>query len=348
MSLNADIIFALDYELFFGKNTGTAKNCLITPTDELIKTTDKYGIKYTFFVDSGYLLNLKNSTSNKLQIEYTLIARHLSSLSKNGHDIQLHIHPHWEESVYSNNDWSINYNKFKLHSFSDEEIHIIVKNYKEILEDIAEKEIVAYRAGGWCIQPFSKIKNALAKENVYVDSTVYNNGFSQDKVVGYNFQGAPNKDFWRFSDDPIIEDVNGNFLEIPISSIEVSPLFFWKMGLLKKINKGNYKTFSDGEPIKQDKGYYFDKLFSYTNSVVSIDGMKASLLQNSFNKLIHKDKHKIFNVIGHPKALTRNSLQMLDCFLSSNKNNNFETIDSLQEKISNQFAYTINKPHYLK
>lgn len=333
MSLNTNIIFALDYELFFGKNTGTIENCLISPTDELIKTTDKYGIKYTFFVDSGYLINLKNNSSKKLQKDYKLISNHLSSLSKSGHDIQLHIHPHWEESLYSNNSWTIDYSKFKLQSFDDEKIKSIVFDYKNILEDITEKPIVAYRAGGWCIQPFSKIRDALANQNIYIDSTVYNNGFSQDSLVGYNFQGSPNKDFWKFSDDPMIEDTKGNFLEIPISSIEVSPLFFWKMGILKKLNKGGYKTFGDGEPIKQDRGYYLDKLLSYTNSVVSIDGMKASLLQKSFNKLIYKDKHKIFNVIGHPKALTRHSLQMLSSFLNSNLNNNFETIESLQKKI---------------
>lgn len=66
MSLNTNIIFALDYELFFGKNTGTIENCLISPTDELIKTTDKYGIKYTFFVDSGYLINLKKAALKSL------------------------------------------------------------------------------------------------------------------------------------------------------------------------------------------------------------------------------------------------------------------------------------------
>lgn len=334
MQVNADIIFALDYELFFGKNTGTVENCLFIPTDELIKATDKYGIKYTFFVDSGYLLNLKNSSSKKLQKEYKLIANHLASLVKSGHDIQLHIHPHWEESLYQNNGWAIDYSKFKLQNFDDENIIRIVKDYKNTLENITEKPIVAYRAGGWCIQPFDKIKKALANENIFIDSTIYNNGFSQDRIVGYDFKNTPNKDFWRFSDDPIIEDVNGDFLEIPISSVNVAPFFFWKMGILKKLNIGNYQTFGDGAPIKQDNGYYLEKLFSYTNSVVSIDGMKASLLQKSFNKLIYKDKRKLFNVIGHPKALTKDSLKMLSSFLMTNKNNNFETIDSIQKIIT--------------
>lgn len=333
MSLNADIVFALDYELFFGKNTGTVENCLITPTDELIKTTNKYGIKYTFFVDSGYLINLKNNSSKKLQQDYKLIANHLTSLAKSGHDIQLHIHPHWEESVYTNNGWSIDYSKFKLHSFSEEAIINIVKDYKNILEDITGKQIVAYRAGGWCIQPFNKIKDALANENICVDSTIYKNGISQDSIVGYNFQNSPDKDFWHFSDDPMIEDVNGGFLEIPISSVKVSPLFFWKMGVLKKINMGDYQAFGDGEPISQDNRYYLGKLLNYTNSVVSIDGMKAGLLQKAFNKIIYKDKRKLFNVIGHPKALTKYSLQKLSSFLDNNKNNNFETIKSIYRKI---------------
>ena len=51
-----NIYFTFDYELFFGSNSGTIENCIVKPTNELIKIANKYNVKFTFFVDSGFLI----------------------------------------------------------------------------------------------------------------------------------------------------------------------------------------------------------------------------------------------------------------------------------------------------
>ena len=49
----------LDYELFMGARTGSINNSLIKPMTELDLMLDKYNIRTNLFVDSAYLLRLK-------------------------------------------------------------------------------------------------------------------------------------------------------------------------------------------------------------------------------------------------------------------------------------------------
>ena len=52
-----------------------------------------------------------------------------------------------------------------------------------------------------------------------------------------------------------------------------------------------------------------------TKSLVSMDGLRASLLRKALDKNSRRDPDGNFVVIGHPKAVTPYSLGMLDRFL---------------------------------
>ncbi|MGC3833446.1 hypothetical protein ACPSKX_03745 [Moritella viscosa] len=52
------LILSLDYELFFGDNTGSIENCMINPTQLLLQLLNKYNCKVSLFVDAGFLRNL--------------------------------------------------------------------------------------------------------------------------------------------------------------------------------------------------------------------------------------------------------------------------------------------------
>ena len=54
-----NIYITLDYELFFAKESGSVEKSIIEPTQKIIDVVDPLGIKLCFFVDSGYLVNLK-------------------------------------------------------------------------------------------------------------------------------------------------------------------------------------------------------------------------------------------------------------------------------------------------
>ncbi len=320
------IYITLDYEIYFGENHGTVEKCIIYPTSELIRIAEKHNVRFVFFVDSGFILKLNEYRKKYPQLEndYKAITEQIKYLSDTGHDIQLHIHPHWEDSFYNGERWVINIKRYKLVDFNETEISTIVARYKKALTDIIGKKIIAYRAGGWCLQPFSKVKKAFIENEIKLDSSVFRNGFYSSEHYSYDFRNAPDKDIYKFEDDLIVENTSGYFTELPISAIKNSPLFFWKLFLLGRKNPYLHKPLGDGNAIPA-KGYRKKLLTKFTNNPVSVDGYNAHLLQRALNNLLNKNfQHMV--VIGHPKALSRYSIQMIEKFVEKNKSkHNFTT-----------------------
>jgi len=310
-----NIFVTLDYELFFG-DSGTPEKCIIEPTNALIKIADKYNFKCIFFVDSGYLIKLKEYKKRypKLENDYNLVSNQIKQLSDNGHDIQLHIHPHWEDSTYDENGWDFDLKRYRLDAFLENEIGDIFFRYKRVLEEITNKKINTYRAGGWCIQPFEKLKKAFIECDLKIDSTVFYKGRNTTQTQWFDFECVKDLDHWRFSNDPCVEDEKGGFLEIPIASTRVSPLFYWKFAFIKKIGLEKHKSYGDGNASPTSNQQLKRLLTKSSYSVVSMDGYKASLLNKAF-RAYEKDNKENFVIIGHPKAFTDFSLNKLEAFM---------------------------------
>ncbi|MDF2435698.1 MAG: hypothetical protein K0Q95_74 [Bacteroidota bacterium] len=322
------IYITLDYEIYFGENHGTVEKCIIYPTSELIRIGEKHNVTFVFFVDCGFILKLAEYRIKypALEKDYKLITDQVKELSEKGHDIQLHIHPHWEDSFYNGEKWIINVNRYKLADFSDDDILDIVKRYKKVISDITGKKIFAFRAGGWCLQPFSKLYSAFKKENITLDSSVFRNGFFSSPQYAYDFRNAPDKDIYKFETDVVKEDPAGTFTEVPISSVKNSPLFFWKLFLLGRKDPYMHKPLGDGRAMAAP-GYRKKLLTRFTNNPVSVDGYNSHLLNRSLKRLKKANRQHMV-VIGHPKALSRYSLVMIEKFIAANKSeNSFSTFE---------------------
>jgi len=331
----SNILITLDYELFFGSKVGTLENCILTPTSKLVDILNRYGVKATFFVDSGYLVKLEELKGQFpiLEKEYDAISSQIKALDRDGHSIQLHIHPHWEDSTFNGKRWIIDTKRYRLHQFSDSQIDDIVYRYKRVLTNMVGDKIFAYRAGGWCIQPFAKIKNALKKHNIYLDSTLFKNGKNDSHTHYFNFRGMPEKTEWRFEDDPLEEKEDGFFKEIPISDYRLSPLFFWKLVYFKKFGGAEHQTFGDGLAAGGSQLDKLRMLTRYTHSVVSIDGYKSSFLEKAYQSFLKRRDYKNFVIIGHPKSMSQYSLKKLERFILKNKNRNYITIRSFENDL---------------
>jgi hypothetical protein len=167
------------------------------------------------------------------------------------------------------------------------------------------------------LQPFDKLKNAFVKHQITLDSTVFRNGFYQSENYHYDFRNAPEKDLYSFDDDPTQENEKGFFTELPIAGIRNSPLFFWTLFLLGRKNPYFHKPLGDGRAMAA-KGYRKRLLTSYSNNPVSVDGYNARLLGKALKRCVRK-KFDHFVIIGHPKALSRYSLQKIEQFIGKNQ-----------------------------
>lgn len=315
------IFLTFDYELYFGKNTGTVDRCITGPTEMLTRVAEKHHIRLCHFVDIGFILKLEEESRKHpaLKGDIELIHRQLEQLAKNGHDLQLHIHPHWEDSYYENGRWECVTRRYRLHDFSAEEISDIVTKYKNRLECFTGPgKVFAYRAGGWCVQPFDTIGPALYENGITLDSSVFPGGRYRSELYDYDFRNAPAQSLWKFSNDPLHPDPRGSFTELPIASIRNSPLFYWRLFLLGRLDPQLHKPLGDGVPVPAP-GQRRQLLTRPTTNTVSVDGYNAHLLPKAL-RLYKKKNMGHLVVIGHPKALTRYGLERLDRFIAENKN----------------------------
>ncbi len=320
-------MLSMDYELFFGENAGIVKNCLIKPTDLLAALLNKYNHKMVLFIDASMLVKYQEiaAISDKIANDLNLISAQLTRLVSEGHELQLHIHPHWHDTEYDllEEQWVFNTKRFRLHDFDEDERFNLIKEAKSLLESIAGQSVTAFRAGGWCLQPYKSLTPMLERLGIKFDSSVYFGGYRKQATHYFDYRQCPISPSYYLPQSKLIE--------VPISSHVVSPTFFWRMLKNRKNTKKALKTLGDGKAISNSLKENITKLLKPTCMPVAIDGIKGVLLEEAYRK---SPTNHLFNIMGHPKALTPMSFIYLENFIKAHslKSVTFNNISLNKEK----------------
>ena len=114
------ILYSADYELFLGGNYCDETEVLIDPTNDLLDVCDTAKIPLTLFADIFSLLRYKehNLTSFPDHAE-----KQLKDTIRRGHDVQSHVHPHWNYTSIQGKTYRVNTDFFLLGNLdTDKEI----------------------------------------------------------------------------------------------------------------------------------------------------------------------------------------------------------------------------------
>jgi len=329
------IILTIDYELFLGKKTGSVIDCMIKPTEKLASILEKNGSKMTVFWDILHynkLVELGNIYP-ELNQDKLIIEEQILALTRKGHDIQLHIHPHWLDAKYENGNWNFNYDRFKLHNLSNEnkpdDIHTIIGCItisKRLMEQIITKvnpeyKVISFRAGGYLVEPFLKIREALLKNEIKIDSSVCPNSLNNNEIFSFDFRSYPNKISYYFEHTPQISQNDGYFLEIPITTIKIPGFINIFFKILRKFKYPNLeserKGFGTGENSKEKKSGRFSILSSLKRSRY-VQLTTDSNYKERFSYLL-KRICEYSTMILHPKLLNFHTLGILENITKTNK-----------------------------
>lgn len=318
-------ILSFDYELFFGDRSGTVKKSLIEPTNTLLNAMDSVGAKGNFFIDWQMLKYLKKENKERTLKDYELIRKQIHDIINRGHRIELHIHPHWVDARY-NGDGTWDFSEFRhysLNSFSINEIIAIFNEGNELLRSIAREvdpkyELCAFRAGGWAVQPFDKVRYGMDAVGIKIDSSVMP-GYKiicQDSRCDFLNAPVKREGYYEFSNDVCIEDTKGKYIEIPITTIK--PNFILR--LIRKTSKilgMNFGTLADGTHYRSkdipERSYVPEKKIAATISYYN--PLMVALLP-----LFSPSELMCFN--EHPKDVSKyatsgiKALSKSSCFLT--------------------------------
>ncbi len=321
------VILSYDYELFFGERSGTVKNSLVSPTDKILDAMETVGLHGNFFIDVLMIKSLQRNTDQRSREDLELIENQLRDIVRRGHRIELHLHPHWIDAKY-NGDGTWDFSNFKhymLSTFSKDEITQMFIEGVGYLNTIGSEvkpgyRVCAFRAGGWAIQPFEILKEAFKTSGVLIDSSTAYGLFEKNRYSWFDFRNMPNKWLYHFEDDVCIEDRDGRFIEIKISSRRISLLFRIVTKIIRQ-NSNIFTRLTDGTHKRKDllvaapsgiktriSGIFNTRrMYSFSNNYKYF--LLISILLN----------HKVC-IIDHPKDLCKSTvdgIRLIGRFCSS-------------------------------
>ncbi len=222
------IILSVDYEVF-GNGSGDVRQHIVNPTDRMARLCQQHRVPLTvFFEVEEYVAFVKYAGQLEKDLGYdpaALIRQQVISLIQNGHDVQLHLHPEWHGARYEAGKWLLHPDKKTVDSLFETQAEVIdyIATRKKLIEEMAanansSRKVRVYRAGAFSAQPGQKLLTGLAKNAIFIDSSVVKGLHSPSR--GFDYRQAPStKGPWRVSDDVARQDDGGLVWEFPIYSV---------------------------------------------------------------------------------------------------------------------------------
>lgn len=319
------LVLSQDYELFFHRS-GTIDKCLFEPCAALLESAGRYGYRITFYVDAGMLVRMQAlaPTHPRLGTEADRIRKHLEQIARAGHEVGLHVHPHWEDTRWAGGEWQFAGTRYSLREFADDEVADIVARYARVLADACGEPPVSYRAGGFCVEPWERLGPALLACGIDVDSSVVPGAFLDDPVKGFDFRAAPRDACWRFGASPCVPEADGRFLEIPVTPQRLPFGYYWGRLAEKVTGRRRGRPFGDGTGKPVGRAEVLRRLAGASREAeLSIDEPKVLTLPRL---AATGPAVPLWHVMGHPKNLSRRSLEMFENTLRARGIERFETV----------------------
>jgi hypothetical protein len=323
MSNTKLLLITFDYELFLGERSGTVQNCLINPTNNLLACLDEHAFKAVFFIDTVYILRLMEMAADhhRAKADLEAITNQLVQIVKKGHEVHPHIHPHWMDAIYDPkvNEWNLSEKRFyTFASISEENRAKLFGNTVAFIKSILElanriQPIDCYRAGGWSIQPFLNFKPFFIQHGIKNEWSIIPGKYQFSDAHSFDFRKAPVQNpIYRFQEDPCLEDRDGQFQEMTISSLSLNRFEKWFdfkiSGILSRLGKRPPFMGKGVSSVIKDEGD------SYCNGkqkriVASFEGLNPFTLRKYFLAIRKAD---YFHFISHPKLITPYEFKMID------------------------------------
>jgi hypothetical protein len=323
MSEKKLLLITFDYELFLGERSGNVQQCLIDPTDKLLASLGKYAFKALFFIDTVYILHLKEMAEKHrvARADLDAITRQLIQLVKNGHEIHPHIHPHWMDATYDPviNEWSLREKRYyTFASISNDMQKNLFEQSVNFIRSVlnlanSNQSVDSYRAGGWSIQPFENFRPFFIQYGIKHEWSVIPGKYQLSDAHGFDFREAPIiRRIYRFDTDPCHSNINGPFTEWTISSITMNRFEKWidfkVSGLLQRLGKrAAFKGRTVSSVISDQGDNRIRK--NQKRIIASFEGLNPFTLKKYLSAI---RKARYFQFISHPKLISPYEFKMIE------------------------------------
>lgn len=326
------LILTYDYELFLGRRSGTVAQCQVIPTEKTLAILKKHNAAAVFFTDTLQLVKLKALAAEgnlHAQKDFALLKEQFEKIISLGHYIYPHIHTHWLDAVYDAfaHQWNLSdVSKYRFHQCNAEQRKEVFRQSMEILKEMIlpvkpEYKLDGFRAGGWCIQPFSDFREFFIEQGIKYEMSVLPGFYSFTNAQYFDFTDCPDKSIYRFEENECTEKENGRFIQLTVSSVPFTSAHrlldrIW-LKFSPHILKNNLPASGNGhasrpvipQPKSKKRGFDVMQNFKQRIAVELLTPVSMPL----YKSFIQENEYMHF--LSHPKMITRHNHLLFEKFL---------------------------------
>ncbi len=187
---------------------------LVGPTSALLDACEAAGVPITLFCDVACLWRYREVGDEEFP---AAVEEQLREAVRRGHDVQAHLHPHWQHAQRENGRWRAPLDTFLVGALDDPASLLArAAGYlNELLRPVEPAySCVAFRAGNYGLQPgHERVFAALRETGYQVDSSVVPGLVLLNEVNRIDFRGWPERS----------GRLHGLY-EVPIASARFGPI----------------------------------------------------------------------------------------------------------------------------
>jgi hypothetical protein len=324
--MKVKLLLTFDHELPLGGVRTSYKEAMFDPTYRLFELAEKLEVPITLFTDVLCAIRYKVWDNESFYQPYV---KQLQQAITKGHDVQLHLHPHWLTSSFENNAF-IPSKDFRLADFKNNKeysIDNIVKQGIHFLNEICSKvnkgyRCIAFRAGGYNIEEATReIMTSLYTNGIRFDSSVIKGYYFRSGLSEVNYINMPSSPNWFIGlDGNIRKEGQSGILEVTIASIPKTPFEMPTRFKLKKLSSQSPRDHGfqihEGNPAglkSRIKMMFSARMLSFDNYTLSIDYLMKILAYNV--RKYQKNDTIILSMSGHPKSMGDYSFFLMESFV---------------------------------
>lgn len=330
------ICLTFDHEIHFGENYASLDEVLFKPTEEILEILKDTATRATFFTD---VCSVFRHSELGLNDYVNKMNNQLCDLMRQNQDIQLHIHSHWYNSTFQNNRWEFDKKSFRIHSFGFDRKNNklnaskIISDGKKYLVDLLtpinnDYRCIAFRGGGYSIQPEHELFDVLIKNQILIDSTVLKGMESLSDANYFSFKKVPKELNWWMSplsgiNTAVDKNINEHIFEVPVGTYGKLPYKWYFSKLNKPFKSPNWKGIgmSANKPKLSFVQKRLNRIMGIWNNPIffSLDNYHERVLVGIIGRYL-KDYDCLNNnyyvsTIAHPKSMSSESIDNLGNFI---------------------------------
>ena len=217
------LAFVDDWELS-GNGSGDVRELQFRPMRELVKIYNAHGVRGSFNAEVMQQLTFRKFENDYPELK--LLADEWDDAVREtysqGHDIQLHIHPQWQNAEYDDGRWRLTAD-WSILNYDEDVAYRMMSMGKEYLENLlrsvdAAYRCVSFRSGSWCIAPSVHMLNLLVRLGIVFDMSIVGGVRYETKNINLDYTNC-DEDFLPYypvmTDARLVSDKPEPIISVP-------------------------------------------------------------------------------------------------------------------------------------